>query len=227
MVRRKRRPSGLPRKLELTPDPQLVGKWLRGWALSRGKPAPEAIDGGWRVKVGEPDQIARYVFPQADEALRRLTTSTSPALTPIKVCATPEETAPLLSPPWVIERSAPMMTKPTLVAADTAAAGDYTILVTGTGDVLIAMAVTTAHDIVAGGRIAFVDDIAVFDQVWTHDEHRRRRLGSSVMRTLENAAIARGAALGMLVATEAGSALYSTLGWRTYAPYTTAIVAAA
>jgi GNAT superfamily N-acetyltransferase len=205
-------------------DPELVGKWLRGWALSREKPAPEAIEGGWRVAVNEPDQVARYVFPNCGEAVRRLTEVTSPTLTPIKVCATPDAVAPLLAPPWVIDRTSPMMTKTTFASAETGVANGYATMVTGAGDVLLAMALTNTHDLVAGGRIALIGDVAVFDQIWTHEAHRRRGLGSSVMRTLENVAVQRGASRGMLVATDAGCALYSTLGWLVYTPYTTAIV---
>ncbi|MBI3437574.1 MAG: GNAT family N-acetyltransferase [Proteobacteria bacterium] len=176
------------------------------------------------MQVDEPDQIGRYVFPNAGEPVRRLTASTSLALTPIKVCAARDEVAPLLAPPWMIDRVLPMMTKPALEASETSTAEGYATLVAGAGDVLIAMAVTNTHDIVAGGRVALIDDVAVFDQIWTHEAHRRRRLGSRVMRTLENVAVQRGAIRGMLVATEAGCSLYSTLGWRVYAPYTTAIV---
>ncbi|MBS0385857.1 MAG: GNAT family N-acetyltransferase [Proteobacteria bacterium] len=196
---------------------------MRGWALSRGKPSPEAIDGGWRVQVDEPEQIARYVFPSADESVRRLTESTSPALTPIKVCASPDAVAPRLASPWVIDRTSPMMTKPALAMADAMVAADYSVASTGAGAVLIAFAMTNAGDIAAGGRVALIEDVAVFDQIWTHEAHRRRGLASAVMQTLENAAAARSAQRAILVATDAGCALYKTLGWRVYAPYTTAI----
>ena len=192
--------------------------------LSRGKAAPEAIEGGWRVQVDEPDQTARYVFPNAGEPVQNLMQSVAPTLTPIKVCATLDEVAPLLTPPWVVDRTSPMMAKAILAAANATVAEGYATLVTGAGDLLIAMAVTRTQDIVAGGRVALIEDTAIFDQIWTHEAHRRRRLGSSIMRTLENVAVERGAVRGMLVATEAGCALYSTLGWRAYAPYTTAIV---
>lgn len=89
------------------------------------------------------------------------------------------------------------------------------------------MAVTRVGDIVAGGRIALVEDIAVFDQIWTHEDHRRQGLGGAIMRSLEDAAANRGAVRGMLVATDAGCALYLTLGWQIHAPYTTAIVPSA
>lgn len=116
-----------------------------------------------------------------------------------------------------------MMLKNALLRTDVRVPDNYSIIVTGSGDILIAFALNQADDIVAGGRIAISEDVAVFDQIWTHEEHRRRRLASAVMGTLENAALLRNATRGMLVATEAGSALYRTLGWDAYAPYTTAI----
>jgi GNAT superfamily N-acetyltransferase len=203
-------------------DAALVEKWLRGWALSRGKPPPEAIDGGWRVQVAEPGQIARYVFPKADENVRRLTQSMAPALTPIKICAAPNEVLPLLAPPWAIDRTSPMMMKTALVMTSASVTSAYSVAMTGAGAVLIAFALTNAGDIAAGGRVALIEDVAVFDQIWTHEAHRRRGLASAVMRTLENAAVARAARRGMLVATDAGCALYKTLGWIVHAPYTTA-----
>jgi GNAT superfamily N-acetyltransferase len=120
-----------------------------------------------------------------------------------------------------------MMTKPGLQARDDAAPDGYAVLLTGADQVLIAMAVARSGDIVAGGRIALIGDIAVFDQVWTHEDHRRQGLGGAIMRSLENAAAHRGAERGMLVATDAGCALYLTLDWQRYAPYTTAIVPSA
>ena len=205
-------------------DPSLVAKWVRGWALSRGKPAPEAIDGGWRVQVNEPDQIARYVFPRSGESVRRLTASMAPTLTPIKICATPDDVAPVLAPPWKIDRTSPMMTKPALAGSNPIVADRYSVAVTGAGEVLIAFAVADGGDIAAGGRAALIEDVAVVDQIWTHEAHRRRKLASAIVRTLENAVLARGAQRGMLVATDAGCALYQTLGWQVYAPYTTALV---
>jgi GNAT superfamily N-acetyltransferase len=207
-------------------DPVLVGKWIRGWSLSREKPPPEAIAGGWRVDVNEPEQAARYVFPCVDEAVRRLTASMSPRFTPVKICAAPHDVAPLLAAPWVIERTAPMMKKSALVQSQAASPDDYSIVLTGAGDVLIAFALTNGGDIAAGGRVVLVGDVAVFDQISTNQAHQRRGLGGAIMRALENAAVERHATRGMLVATEVGCALYLTVGWQVYAPYTTAIVPA-
>lgn len=152
------------------------------------------------------------------------TRSIAPPLTPIKICAPRETVEPLLSSPWKIERVAPMMMLPGLRYETPAPAEGYSLAVTGVGTVFLAMAVSRDGDVVASGRIALVDDVAVFDQIQTQEAHRRLRLGSAVMRALQSAAAARGARIGMLVATEAGQALYTSLGWRVYAPYVTAIV---
>lgn len=61
---------------------------------------------------------------------------------------------------------------------------------------------------------------AVVDQVETSPAHRRRGLGSLVMRTLANAAVEVGASAAVLGATIEGRALYESLGWRTDGPLT-------
>ena len=91
-------------------DPALVEKWIRGWALTREKAPPEPIPGGWRVHVGESDQVARYVFAQPSEQVSALARLLPAPLTPIKVCAPPEAVAPLLLAPWIVERTASLMT---------------------------------------------------------------------------------------------------------------------
>ena len=48
----------------------------------------------------------------------------------------------------------------------------------------------------------------------TAEAHRRRGLGAFVMRTLADRALEQGAVLGVLGATDAGRALYETLGWK-------------
>jgi predicted GNAT family acetyltransferase len=67
---------------------------------------------------------------------------------------------------------------------------------------------------------------AVIDVVETDPAHRRRGLGSVVMAELSRAAADRGAVRAVLVATEAGRALYEKLGWRVESPITAAHLAA-
>jgi predicted GNAT family acetyltransferase len=70
----------------------------------------------------------------------------------------------------------------------------------------------------ARGQIAVTGESAVVDQVETEPAHRRRGLGSVVMRRLANIAVERGATTAVLGASVEGKALYESLGWRVRAP---------
>ena len=51
-------------------DLPLLGRWLTGWSLARGLPLPQPVVGGLVVEVGWPEQVRRYVFVEAGEALQ-------------------------------------------------------------------------------------------------------------------------------------------------------------
>lgn len=74
----------------------------------------------------------------------------------------------------------------------------------------------------ARGQIAPTGATAVADQIETAPEHRRKGLGSFVMRTLQSAAARQGARTGVLAGTPAGRGLYEALGWAVVAPLTSA-----
>ena len=79
-------------------------------------------------------------------------------------------------------------------------------------------------DAAAHGRLVLRGALAVFDQIVTEEEHRRRGLGTAVMHGLGDEAARRGAERGILVATPAGQALYLSLGWQTLSDYTSACI---
>lgn len=78
--------------------------------------------------------------------------------------------------------------------------------------------------IAASGRLALVDDFAIYDQIVTHEDHRRRGLGTIVMKALEAVALKQKKTRSVLVATADGRALYQTLGWEIHSPYTSAVI---
>ncbi|WP_422770983.1 hypothetical protein ACN28C_30760 [Plantactinospora sp. WMMC1484] len=52
---------------------ELVMTWGRGWAVSRGTPAPVEVPGGFRVEVGSPGHRVRHVLHTYDaDSLGRL-----------------------------------------------------------------------------------------------------------------------------------------------------------
>ncbi|MEU9118830.1 GNAT family N-acetyltransferase [Streptomyces sp. NPDC048506] len=75
-----------------------------------------------------------------------------------------------------------------------------------------------AGELAAQGQMAVLGDATIVDRVGTQEAHRRRGLGNFVMRALADHAVDRGATLGVLGATDAGRALYETLGWTVQAP---------
>ncbi|WP_436674482.1 GNAT family N-acetyltransferase [Micromonospora sp. URMC 107] len=67
-------------------------------------------------------------------------------------------------------------------------------------------------------RLAGAGEFGIVDQVATEPAHRRRGLGSVVMRARCDHAAWLGIRTGILVATDDGRALYRALGWTVRSP---------
>ena len=83
---------------------------------------------------------------------------------------------------------------------------------------------TAQGDEAASGVVGVSGDDAVADSITTEPEHRRRGLGSAMMSALVDRARRAGARHGLLVASEQGRHLYTSLGW---APRATVLTARA
>ncbi|WP_442913255.1 GNAT family N-acetyltransferase [Kribbella sp. CA-293567] len=194
---------------------ELAGAWAQGWAISRGTPLPVEVPEGWRIEVGLPGHLVRYVLPAPAPALAsRLTTPG----TWLKVCADPATIQ--LDERWQVQPAEYLMT--TQLAADPPTCGlQYELEVSQAGSVLDVV-VTSRGKAAARGKAALAGDYAVIDQVVTEAAHQRRGLGTTVMRALTCTASRSGARTGVLVATADGLALYSRLGWALVSPVTAA-----
>src|SRR4051812_15212816 len=106
-------------------DANLVGDWIAGWAICRQTPPPRAIDGGWRVEVGWPDQRARLVFPALCDGLARAAAEIDEAWIYLKACVPVEALRPLLPARWVAESRGFMMTADALKDAPARLAPGY------------------------------------------------------------------------------------------------------
>lgn len=73
-----------------------------------------------------------------------------------------------------------------------------------------------AGDVVAASGRVFVahGTVAVFDQIVTHDDYRRRGLGSFIMKSLAARSFEHPVEIGLLLASADGRLLYSHLGWQ-------------
>ena len=197
----------------------MITDWVWGWALSRGTPDPVAEPDGYRIDVGLPGHRVRYVLLEPGAVRRRAAGLTEPG-TWLKVCGAPDQVR--LDSRWTLSAPEYLMSielgeHPAVTPPD-----HYTVDVRSAGDVHDAVVRTTGGEHAAKGRAAVHRRAAVIDMVETDPAHRRRGLGSVVMSELSRVASERGAARAVLVATEAGRALYEQLGWTVESPITAA-----
>ena len=75
----------------------------------------------------------------------------------------------------------------------------------------------------ASGDAAEFAGVFVYDRIRTEEPFRRRGLGRALIAALGRERRSP-ESREILVATEQGRALYLTLGWRDYAPYTTGVI---
>ncbi|MCX4747747.1 GNAT family N-acetyltransferase [Kitasatospora sp. NBC_01287] len=200
---------------------ELVRMWIEGWVVSRGASDPIDEPWGWTIDVGQtgqPRQLARHVLPEPTEAdVRKIVAATSAPGTWLKLFAEDQVALPWVGPGWRLDAPGFLMDsqlRPERPAVPTG----YTLTQWTRGGVSRVLVRTGEGHFAARGQIATVGAHAVADQIETAAEHRRKGLGSLVMRTLQGTAYETGARTGLLVGTQEGQALYSSLGWTTRSP---------
>lgn len=203
-------------------DPHVLATWLRGWTLARQTLPPVPDHGGWRVDVGWPSQRVRYVFPEVTPDIGRLAATLTEPWTFIKVCADLETLRAVMPRRWsmlppgdLMICNGPMRTAGTLPAG-------YVLDVAEAEPISVVRVLATDGAIASMGHVVQVEGFAIYDRIETGTAHRRRGLGRVVMTALEAISRSRGATDGLLVATPDGRALYESLGWTVYSPYSTA-----
>ncbi|RAG83476.1 GNAT family N-acetyltransferase [Streptacidiphilus pinicola] len=198
----------------------LVRAWAVGWAVSRRKPRPTERPWGLYIDVAEPELAGRHVVERADEScIRDACASVTTGDVWLEVPGPLDEVAERLPAGWRVDpaESGHLMAAE-LGASAAPAPGGYALTTTEEDDVTYVRVLDATGAVAAHGQLAVVGRTAVVDRVRTEEAHRRRGLGSLVMRTLTDRALARGAEVGVLGASDAGRALYETLGWTRHSP---------
>ncbi len=199
---------------------EVVRTWIDGWVVSRGAADPVEEPWGWTIDVGQARHVWRHVLPEPTEAaVRKVADGTGVPWTWLKLFAPDDEVRPWVGPGWRFDQPGFLMTCPLTAGRPTVPAG-YTVTAWSRSDVTRVLVRTAGGQFAARGQIARgpsgrLGPSAVADQIETAPEHRRRGLGSVVMRTLQDAAHQAGARTGVLVGTPEGQALYTALGWTT------------
>ena len=201
-------------------DPSILHAWLAARSIARGLPAPVAEHGGFRVETGSETEIRRWVFPRMEPGLRELARSITEPRNVLKLCGEAGELRSALPDGWQLHAPSYVM-RAEGVAPDGPLAEGYRIEIGRTGAVVAARILSDTGALAASGHAADTADAFVYDRIETDAGHRRKGLGRAVMVALRSAR-RNGAGPELLVATEEGKALYTTLGWTVISPYSTA-----
>lgn len=207
-------------------DLDLLKRWLSGWSLARGLPLPTHHGGGLVVEVGWPRQSRRHLFVAAERELSACAAEIHTPYIYLKAAVGPEQMRRALPTPWKIESPRFLMYRCAAMAGTGALPAGYVAKV-GVEHGAYVVRYTDATGMAAAvGRVVLNHGSAVFDRIETFEPHRRRGLATALMFALDALAEQAGVAERLLVATEAGRALYASLGWLELAPYTTAVLPA-
>ena len=205
-------------------DLALIERWLTCWSLSRGVPLPLPHNGGLVVEVGLPDQLRRYVFADAGPALQACAQGIREPQVFLKAPVEPDVLRRALPAGWDVEGRGYFMAGPPQQPADVLLPAGYRLSFGREHGAQLVRVMHDCGDVAARGGIVLHGRCAVFDRIETAEAHRRRGLGTVVMRALDAIAARAGVEERLLVATADGRGLYESLGWHVVAPWSTAFL---
>ncbi|MFD7445373.1 GNAT family N-acetyltransferase [Streptomyces sp. NPDC059909] len=197
-----------------------IRAWVDGWVVSRGAAEPVAEPWGFTIDVGLPRHTTRHVLTDGGAgAVRKVAAAARTPGRRLKVFEDPERVLAWLGPDWTPDEPGFLM-RAQLRREEAVLPAGHRLRTWTYGNVTKVLVTTDDGTFAARGQIARGGAArpAVVDQIETAPGHRRKGLGSLVMRTLQNAAVEEGATAGVLGGTPDGRALYEALGWRVLAP---------
>lgn len=203
-------------------DRSSLHAWLSARSIARRLPLPVPDHGGFRVDTNSDTEIARWVF---SEPAREISALARAILEPryfIKLCAPADALAAALPRCWALDAPSYFMQRVSTGAARQPPDG-YSMEIKQIGTIVEARILSPTGILAASGYAAETEQVFVYDRIVTEPGHRRKGLGHALMQALHDARRDT-AKRELLVATEDGRALYSTLGWQTISPYSSASI---
>jgi GNAT superfamily N-acetyltransferase len=210
----------------VSPLRNLILRWQHGWGVARLLPVAEDVGGGLRVRSMQPGRDIEYVALDADDDLASLTrlaglVAGEESVTWLTVPTTdPARAAAALADAGLIllKRSELMMTAGLREHPRHLPAAPYRLLTQVDSHrgarVVTATVRHESGEVAARGTMGLSGTDAIADQIETLPAHRRKGLASVIMSALAGAALEAGAEHGILIASEDGQRLYTTLGWQ-------------
>jgi GNAT superfamily N-acetyltransferase len=204
--------------------PELVMSWLYARSVARSLPAPIRDRGGFRVETNSEKEVRRWVFPQLDAGIRQVGIEAALPRHFVKLCGTDADLRNQLPANWTMLPASYFMMAGAVDHPSRPLPAGYT-LQRSRKDRTVSVRVNAPNgSLAASGHAAEAAGVFIYDRIETEPEHRRRGLGNAVMKALSTERSSSDAPQ-LLVATEIGRELYTTLGWRVLSPYATATIA--
>lgn len=203
--------------------PELFAGWLCARSIARGLPLPVPDSGGLRVDTGSAIETKRYVFAGPSPEIHELAMSITAPRVFIKMFGPAERLLELVPSSWQLQPDAYVMIHDGRPDAPPTLPVGYRLELLTEGFVTVARIFTEDASLAASGYAAEYGGIFIFDRIIVEEAHQRRGLGRAMMAALGSAQRSL-AARRVLVATDAGRALYSTFGWTAISPYSTVVI---
>jgi GNAT superfamily N-acetyltransferase len=203
-------------------DPIILNAWLSARSVARGLPMPLPEHGGFRVDTNSDAEIARWVFPKVGAGIEELARTINEPRYFLKLCGAAEELRATLPKVWELHAPSYFMRANNKPPARDLPTG-YALEVKHVGAVVEARITSETGALAASGYAADAQGVFIYDRIVTEPEHRRKGLGHVLMRALHDTRHQLDNP-ELLVATQDGRALYSTLGWETISLYSTASI---
>jgi hypothetical protein len=135
-------------------DSKTVENWIQGWSVTREVSPPIPYKSGFKVNVGWPKQLVRYVFPRLEDDFFDLANTIYSPWHFLKVCASPTELIQHIPSRWKIQTPRFLMTCYEPMALSKKALPEtYTLLEVNEDPIRIAKVVTEREEVAAIGRI--------------------------------------------------------------------------
>lgn len=166
------------------------------------------------------------MFVEAGRELRECASQIRDPYIYLKAAVDAEQMRRALPAEWKIESPRYLMYRPAAMTGSVTLAAGYVATVEVEHAACVVRFVDPTGQAAASGRVVLNRGTAVFDRIETLEPHRRRGLATALMCALDALAEQAGVSERLLVATEAGRALYISLGWLELAPYSTALLPA-
>ena len=202
------------------PDLDWLGAWIIGRAFARGLPLPFRDRGGWRAEIGSDSEQRRWLFDSLSPDFIALARQISEPGNNLRAFCEGGAMRAVLPERWEVGAPSYAMT-----VTDAARSGEipdgFRLELRTDRRSAHAAILTPDGELTASGHAGIGDSAFVYDRIVTRPGFERRGLGTAIMHALGKA-VPSAAMPQILVATEAGCALYQRLGWKIVSPYSSA-----